>query len=166
VSFYILYALALLNSLSLYEYLALRVRGSGDPHTRESYYVNMQTEGPISTDLWQHRLHLRRTDGGWEDIYLPFGAFRLTNSGELVDAPVKMGRDAVRSIGISLLGGNSGVQGHYDLGIDSIRVVNEQDLASEGERESEDEKSSVPPLGELGMPTPPTPSPLPTTSAS
>lgn len=91
---------------------------------------------------------------------MPFGAFRLTNSGELVDVPIKMGRDAVRSIGISLLGGNSGVQGQYDLGVDSIRVVNEQELAGEGEREAHEEKSSGLPLGELGMPTPPSPTPL------
>jgi NADH dehydrogenase [ubiquinone] 1 alpha subcomplex assembly factor 1 len=146
---------------SLHEYLALRVRCSGDPRTRDSYYVNVKTVSPVSTDLWQHRLYLRRTDGGWEDIFLPFGAFRLTNSGELVDAHVKMGREEVRSIGISLLGGNSGVQGHYDLGLDSIRAVNEEDLAGEGEKGPEEEKISGPDLAELGMPTPPGPALLP-----
>lgn len=37
-------------------------------------------------------------------------------------------RERVRSIGISILGGNSGVSGKYELGIDSIRAVNEEDL--------------------------------------
>lgn len=39
-----------------------------------------------------------------------------------------MGREGIRSIGISILGGNSGISGHYELGIDSIRVVNEEDV--------------------------------------
>ena len=41
---------------------------------------------------------------------------------------MKMFREKVKSIGISMLGGNSGVEGKYELGIDSIRVVNEDDV--------------------------------------
>lgn len=41
---------------------------------------------------------------------------------------MKMLREKVRSVGISMLGGNSGVEGKYELGIDSIRVVNEDDV--------------------------------------
>ena len=41
---------------------------------------------------------------------------------------MKMFREKVRSVGISILGGNSGVEGKYELGIDSIRVVNEDDV--------------------------------------
>ena len=41
---------------------------------------------------------------------------------------MKMFREKVRSVGISMLGGNSGVEGKYELGIDSIRVVNEDDI--------------------------------------
>lgn len=39
-----------------------------------------------------------------------------------------MYRERVRTVGISLLGGNSGVAGPYELGIDSIRAVNEEDI--------------------------------------
>jgi hypothetical protein len=39
-----------------------------------------------------------------------------------------MYREKVRTFGISLLGGNSGFAGKYELGIDSIRVVNEEDV--------------------------------------
>lgn len=39
-----------------------------------------------------------------------------------------MYREKVRSIGISLLGGNSGSSGKYELGIDSIRIVNDEDV--------------------------------------
>ena len=41
---------------------------------------------------------------------------------------MKMFREKVKSVGISMLGGNSGVEGKYELGIDSIRVVNEDDI--------------------------------------
>lgn len=54
----------------MHKFLALRVRAAGHPRTRNSYYVNIQTDGPITTDLWQHRLYFRRDDGGWEDIYV------------------------------------------------------------------------------------------------
>jgi hypothetical protein len=37
-------------------------------------------------------------------------------------------REKVESVGISMLGGNSGVEGKYELGIDSVRVVNEDDV--------------------------------------
>lgn len=41
---------------------------------------------------------------------------------------IEMYRERVRSIGISLLGGNSGAAGHYELGIDSISIVNDEDI--------------------------------------
>jgi len=37
-----------------------------------------------------------------------------------------MYREKVRSIGISLLGGNSGAAGKYELGIDSIWIANNE----------------------------------------
>lgn len=40
---------------------------------------------------------------------------------------IAMYREKVKSIGISILGGNSGIEGKYELGIDSIRFVNEED---------------------------------------
>ena len=48
-----------------------------------------------------------------------------------------MYREQVRSVGISLLGGNSGVEGPYELGIDSVRAVNEQDAVIPGKEPSE-----------------------------
>jgi NADH dehydrogenase [ubiquinone] 1 alpha subcomplex assembly factor 1 len=56
----------------------------------------------------------------------------LTNTGEIVDHQITMMREKVRSVGISLLGGNSGVEGPYELGIDSIRAVNDEDATSPG----------------------------------
>ncbi|CDO76991.1 hypothetical protein BN946_scf184298.g18 [Trametes cinnabarina] len=91
-------------------------------------YLALRTDGPITTDLWQHRLFFRRDDGGWEDVFIPFKDFVLTNTGELVPHQVQMYRERIRTIGISLLGGNSGVEGPYELGIDSIRAVNVEDV--------------------------------------
>ena len=39
-----------------------------------------------------------------------------------------MNREKVRTIGISFLGGNSGFAGPYELGVDSIRAVNAEDV--------------------------------------
>ena len=51
--------------------------------------------------------------------------FVLTNSGEVVQQQMAMMQERIRSIGISILGGNANVSGQYELGIDSIRAVNE-----------------------------------------
>ncbi|KAI0703804.1 complex I intermediate-associated protein CIA30 [Cytidiella melzeri] len=118
------------EDVSNYRFLALRLRAAGHPRTRNSYYVNIQTDGPITSDLWQHRLFFQRDDGGWEDLFIPFNSFVLTNTGEISSEQVTMYRERVRTIGISLLGGNSGVEGTYELGIDSIRAVNEEDVTT------------------------------------
>ena len=60
----------MLHNVSYHDYLALRVRAGGDPRTWNSYFVNIQTEGGYSNDLWQHRLYFKRSDGGWEDVYV------------------------------------------------------------------------------------------------
>ena len=59
---------------------------------------------------------------------IPFKDFVLTNAGELVPHQVQMYRERIRTVGISLLGGNSGVEGRYELGIDSISAVNIEDV--------------------------------------
>ncbi|KAF9237634.1 NADH:ubiquinone oxidoreductase intermediate-associated protein 30 [Melanogaster broomeanus] len=118
----------LCDDVSGHQYLALRLRLGGDPRLRNSYFVNLQTDGPVTTDLWQHRLYFKRNDGGWEDVFVPFDNFILTNTGELVQDQITMYRERIRTVGISLLGGNSGVSGPYDLGIHSIRVVNDEDV--------------------------------------
>ncbi|KAA1467340.1 complex I intermediate-associated protein CIA30 [Dentipellis sp. KUC8613] len=118
----------LTDDVSEHSYLALRLRAAGHPRTRNSYFVNIQTDGPISTDLWQHRLYFNRNDGGWEDVFIPFDAFVLTNAGEIAPDQLTMLRERIRTVGISLLGGNSGVEGPYELGIDEIRAVNDEDV--------------------------------------
>ena len=70
----------LTEDVSNHEYLALRVRALGHPRTRNSYFVNLQTDGPITTDLWQHRLFFRRDDGAWEDIFVSITYLESNNT--------------------------------------------------------------------------------------
>lgn len=60
----------LTDDISNHAYLALRVRVGGHPRTHNAYYVNLQTDTPISGELWQHRLYFRKADGSWEDIFV------------------------------------------------------------------------------------------------
>jgi len=117
----------MLEDVSGHRYLGLRLRMAGDPATHNSYYVNIQTDGPISTDLWQHRLFMRR-ETTWEDVFIPFTNFIRTNTGEVSEDQISMYSSKIRSIGISMLGGKSNVAGSYELGIDSIWAINEEDL--------------------------------------
>ncbi|KAH6909053.1 complex I intermediate-associated protein CIA30 [Coprinopsis sp. MPI-PUGE-AT-0042] len=121
----------LFDDVSMHEYLALRLRLGGDARLRNSYFVNIQTDGSMSSEVWQHRLFFKRQDGGWEDVFIPFTNFVRTSAGELADTQASMYREKVKGIGISILGGNSGVGGQYELGIESIRAVNESDVTSE-----------------------------------
>ncbi|KAI0028966.1 NADH:ubiquinone oxidoreductase intermediate-associated protein 30 [Vararia minispora EC-137] len=110
------------DDLSFHDFLALRLRVGGHPRTRNSYFVNVQVDTSYKTDLWQHRLAFHRDDGGWEDIFLPLDAFVLTNTGEVASHQIKMDRAKVKSVGISILGGNTGIEGPYELGVDEIRA--------------------------------------------
>jgi hypothetical protein len=49
----------------------------------------------------------------------------MTNQGDLVQHQVRMMQEKIRTIGVSILGGKSKTQGKYELGIESIRAVNE-----------------------------------------
>ncbi|KIP10449.1 hypothetical protein PHLGIDRAFT_33842 [Phlebiopsis gigantea 11061_1 CR5-6] len=125
----------MVDDVSNHRFLALRVRVGGSPRTRNSYYVNIQTDGPITSDLWQHRIFFNRDDGGWEDIFIPFDNFVLTNTGEIQNDQMAMYRERLRTIGVSILGGNSGVEGAFELGVDCIRAVNEEDVTAEPKSE-------------------------------
>jgi len=127
----------MMHDLSNHDYIGLRVRMRGSKRLKNSYFVNLQTEGYVTTDLWQHRLYFRRDDGDWEDVYIPISAFVLTNNGEIVDTQMDILRERVRSIGISLLGGKSGMEGPYELGIESIRALNSDDITSPSIREKD-----------------------------
>ncbi|KAI6099652.1 hypothetical protein F5141DRAFT_1142665 [Pisolithus sp. B1] len=116
------------DDISNHQLLVLHLRLGGDPHLRNSYFINIQTDGPATTDLRQLRLYFKRKDRGWVDIFIPFNDFILTNIGELVQYQIAMFQGRIRTVGISLLGGNSGAPEtyeSYDLG--TKHAINEED---------------------------------------
>lgn len=73
----------MMHDLSAHDFLAIRVRLRGSQRLRNSYFVNIQTDGYITTDLWQHRLYFQRDDGEWEDVFvgsLVFSSFYSSDS--------------------------------------------------------------------------------------
>jgi len=103
---------------SLFRYLCAHVRGD-----RRHYFVNVQTGGLVQTDLFQHRLHLRRT-GKWEKVLIAWRDFTLTNNGEIMPEQMEMFRERVRSVGFSVA---DRVAGPFRLEIDWIKMVNTED---------------------------------------
>ncbi|GAA6036462.1 hypothetical protein JCM8097_003519 [Rhodosporidiobolus ruineniae] len=110
---------------SLHDFLRLRVKSSGDGMR---YFVNIQTEGPVRSDLFQHRLWLPSPPASagddapheWSDVLIPFSDFTLTNSGDMSGQQLEMLRTGVRTVGISVLGP---MEGRYELGIEAIDAV-------------------------------------------
>ncbi|KAF9165650.1 hypothetical protein BGX21_009657 [Mortierella sp. AD011] len=100
---------------SLFEYLSLRVKGD-----ERKYFVNIQTDGVIPTDLYQHRLFLK-TPGEWETVLIPFKDFILTNQGFIQEDQIEMYRERVKNVGVSIIDRKSGP---FELEIESISAVN------------------------------------------
>ncbi|CEG69044.1 hypothetical protein RMATCC62417_16188 [Rhizopus microsporus] len=100
---------------TLFRYLALRVKGD-----KRKYFVNIQTDGIVKTDLFQHRLFLR-TPGQWETVMIPFKDFILTNNGMIQEEQIEMFREKVRTVGISLMDRQ---EGPFNIEIDWIKAMN------------------------------------------
>ena len=98
-----------------YSFLALRVKSDG-----RKYFVNIQTESIVHTDLHQHRLHTRKP-GEWETLLINFNAFVRTNHGEVVEPQTEMMRQKVRTVGMSL---TDRVPGPFELAISGIWASN------------------------------------------
>ncbi|KAL9083925.1 MAG: hypothetical protein Q9165_008332 [Trypethelium subeluteriae] len=98
-----------------YTYCALRVKSDG-----RNYFVNVQTESVVPTDLHQHRLHARRP-GQWETVLINWNEFVRTNHGIVVEPQSEMMRQKVKSIGISLI---DRIPGPFDLSISRIWATN------------------------------------------
>ncbi|KAH0362514.1 hypothetical protein KCU65_g8009, partial [Aureobasidium melanogenum] len=121
--------------LDSYSYIALKVKSDA-----RKYFVNVQTESIVPTDLHQHRLYAQ-TPGEWETVIVPISEFVRTNHGMVVEPQSDMMRQKVRSVGIGLI---DRVPGPFDLciaeiyatnnsgGKDFNKKVDEQDLVSDG----------------------------------
>ena len=98
-----------------YAYLALRVKSDG-----RKYYVNLQTESVVYTDIHQHRLYARKP-GEWETILIKWRDFVRTNHGEVVEPQTEMMTQKVRTVGIGL---TDRVPGPFDLAIHKVWATN------------------------------------------
>jgi NADH dehydrogenase [ubiquinone] 1 alpha subcomplex assembly factor 1 len=105
----------LLHDIDPYGYLALRVKSDG-----RKYFVNIQTESIVPTDIHQHLLPCFKP-GQWETVVIPFHAFVRTNYGMVVEPQKEMLRQKVRSVGIGL---TDRVQGPFELRIAEIYATN------------------------------------------
>ncbi|EON67662.1 hypothetical protein W97_06805 [Coniosporium apollinis CBS 100218] len=108
-----------------YTYLALRIKSDG-----RKYFVNVQTESIVPTDLHQHRLYSRKP-GEWETVLINWTEFVRTNHGLVVEPQREMLRQKVRTVGIGLI---DRVPGPFDLSVSAMWATNE---TIEGRRATE-----------------------------
>lgn len=110
-------------NIDSYAYLAMRVKSDG-----RSYFVNVQTESLVPTDLHQHRL-FSKTPGSWETILIRWSDFVRTNRGFVVEPQAEILRQKVRSVGVGL---TDRVPGPFDLCIERIWATNDECEADNG----------------------------------
>ena len=98
-----------------YAFLALRFKSDG-----RKYFVNVQTESIVYTDIHQHRLYARKP-GEWETVLIKWGEFVRTNYGQVVEPQTEMLTQKVRTVGIGL---TDRVPGPFNLEISGIWATN------------------------------------------
>ncbi|KAF2477276.1 complex I intermediate-associated protein-like protein CIA30 [Lindgomyces ingoldianus] len=94
-----------------YVYLAIHFKSDG-----RKYFINVQTESIVPTDIHQHRLY-SKTPGEWETILIKWSEFVRTNHGQVVEPQREMLTQKVRTVGIGLI---DRVPGPYDLSISKM----------------------------------------------
>lgn len=105
------------TDVSPYKFLTLRLRGDA-----RRYFINLQTESYLETDLYQHRLFLTAPGTGeWEDVTLKWNDFTLTNNGQIQENQVAMDKYRMKTVGISVL---DRLPGKFELDIQWIRAEN------------------------------------------
>ncbi|PVG04109.1 NADH:ubiquinone oxidoreductase complex I intermediate-associated protein 30 [Serendipita vermifera] len=115
------------DNISMYNYIGVRARAGQAPNIRDAWYLNIRTASMSPSHVWQHRLFFRSRDSDFEELILPLDQFGYTAAGNMVESVDEMNKESVEMIGISLLGGNAGLQGPYDLVLDEIWATNDPD---------------------------------------
>ncbi|KAF2804496.1 CIA30-domain-containing protein [Mytilinidion resinicola] len=113
-----------------FEYLAVQFKSDG-----RKYFINVQTESIVPTDIHQHRLYAK-TPGEWETVLIKWSEFVRTNHGQVVEPQREMLTQKVRTIGIGLIDRQPGP---YDLSISRMwatNAYNEDDVLKEAFRTS------------------------------
>ncbi|KAL2758414.1 hypothetical protein ACRALDRAFT_1075023 [Sodiomyces alcalophilus JCM 7366] len=121
--------------IDMYAYLAMRVRSDG-----RSYFINLQTESVVPTDLHQHRLFAKRP-GEWETVMVKWNDFVRTNHGFVMEPQTELLRRKIRTVGVGL---TDRVPGPFELCIERIWATNDveeadsvMDASEAGRTESE-----------------------------
>lgn len=107
-----------------YMYIALRIKSDG-----RKYFVNVQTDSIVETDLHQHRLytsHHRGAEGPndpgqWETVLIKLHEFVRTNHGQVTEPQNEMMKQKVKSVGIGLI---DRTPGPFELGVSAIWATN------------------------------------------
>ncbi len=99
-----------------YTYLAMRIKTDG-----RSYFINVQTESVVPTDLHQHRLFTKRP-GEWETVMVKWNDFVRTNHGFVVEPQTEILRQKVKSIGFAL---TDRIPGPFELCIERMWATND-----------------------------------------
>lgn len=124
-----------LFDLDPYHYIALKIKSDG-----RKYFVNIQTESIVPTDIHQHRLYAQQS-GEWETVVVALNEFVRTNHGMVVEPQKDMMRQRIRSIGIGLI---DRMPGPFDLSIAEIYATND----SGGGTISDKDRGGIDLLGE------------------
>jgi NADH dehydrogenase [ubiquinone] 1 alpha subcomplex assembly factor 1 len=101
--------------LDPYDYLGIQFKSDG-----RKYFINVQTESIVPTDLHQHRLY-SKTPGEWETVLIKWNDFVRTSHGQVVEPQREMLKQKVRTVGLSLI---DRIPGPYDLRISRIWATN------------------------------------------
>ncbi|KAI1472562.1 CIA30-domain-containing protein, partial [Daldinia caldariorum] len=125
-------------NIDMYTYLGLRIKSDG-----RSYFVNVQTDSLVPTDLHQHRLFAKRP-GEWETVLIKWNDFVRTNHGFVVEPQTEMLRQKVKSIGVGL---TDRVPGPFELCIERIWATN--NMNEEGQHVVVDDEPPVAREGQL-----------------
>ncbi|KAI0130119.1 complex I intermediate-associated protein 30-domain-containing protein [Xylariales sp. AK1849] len=112
--------------IDMYTYLALRIKSDG-----RSYFINVQTESIVPTDLHQHRLFARRP-GEWETVLIKWNDFVRTNHGFVVEPQAEILRQKVKSLGVGL---TDRVPGPFELCVERMWATNDAEEADSHEHE-------------------------------
>jgi len=112
--------------VDMYSYLALRIKSDG-----RKYFVNLQTETIVYTDIHQHRLYARKP-GEWETVLIKYNEFVRTNHGAVVEPQNELQKQKLRTVGIGLI---DRVPGPFELCVERIWASNE--MSAEDRKEDE-----------------------------
>jgi NADH dehydrogenase [ubiquinone] 1 alpha subcomplex assembly factor 1 len=107
-----------------YMYLALRVKSDG-----RKYFVNVQTDSIVDTDIHQHRLYTMQHKGAdypdspaqWETVYIKWHELVRTNHGAVTEPQSEILKQKIKSVGLGLI---DRTEGPFEIAVGAIWATN------------------------------------------